>query len=56
MADEHELVVETHIPINFIKSTSEAVEQGAILKMTNPMTATVGTGDGDIPEIGRAHV
>ena len=49
MADEHELVVETHIPINFIKSTSEAVEQGAILKMTNPMTATVGTGDGDIP-------
>ncbi len=48
MADEHDLVVETHIPINFIKSTSEAVEQGAILKMTDPMTATVGAGDGDI--------
>ena len=48
MADEHELLVETHIPINFTKSTSEAVEQGAILKMTNPMTATIGAGDGDI--------
>jgi len=49
MADEHELVIETHIPITFTKSTSEAVEQGAFLKMTNPMTATIGTGDGDIP-------
>ena len=48
MADEHDLLVETHLPIDFTKSTSEAVEQGAILKMTNPMTATVGTGDGDI--------
>lgn len=49
MADEHELVVETHIPINFTKSTSEAMEQGAAMKMTNPMTATVPTADGDIP-------
>ena len=49
MADEHDLLVETHIPINFTKSTSEAVEQGAILRMTNGMVATVGTGDGDIP-------
>lgn len=48
MADEHRLLIETHIPIPFTKSTSEAVEQGAILKMTNPMTATVGTGDGDV--------
>ena len=48
MADKHELIVETQIPINFTKSTSEAVEQGAILKMTNPMTATIGTADGDI--------
>ncbi len=48
MADEHELVVETHIPINFTKSTSEAVEQGAILRMTDGMVATIGTGDGDI--------
>ena len=49
MADEHDLIVETHIPINFNKSTSEAVEQGAALRMTDNMTATVPTGDGDIP-------
>ena len=48
MADEHELVLETELPIPFTKSTSEAVEQGAILKMTDPMTATIGAGDGDI--------
>ena len=49
MADEHELIIETHIPIPFTKSTSEAMEQGAAMKMTNNMTATVPTGDGDIP-------
>ena len=49
MADEHELLVETHIPINFTKSTSEAVEQGAAMRMTDGMVATVPTGDGDIP-------
>ncbi len=48
MADEHELLVETHIPINFSKSTSEAVEQGAALRMTDGMVATIATGDGDI--------
>ena len=48
MADEHELVVETHIPVNFNKATGLALEQGAILKWTNGMVATIGTGDGDI--------
>ena len=48
MADEHELVVETHIPINFTKATGDAFEQGQILKMTDPMTAALGAGDGDI--------
>ena len=48
MADEHDLLVETQIPINFTKSTSEAVEQGAILRMTDGMVATIATGDGDI--------
>ena len=48
MADEHDLLIETELPINFKKSTSEAMEQGAAMKMTNPMTATVPTGDGDI--------
>lgn len=49
MADEHELMIETEIPINFSKSTSEAVEQGAALRMTDGMVATIATGDGDIP-------
>lgn len=48
MADEHELVIETHIPITFTKSTSEAMEQGSIQRMTDGMVATIGTGDGDI--------
>lgn len=48
MADEHDLVIETHIPITFTKSTSEAVEQGAILKMTDPMTATISASDGSV--------
>ena len=48
MADEHELIVETHIPINFTKATGDAFEQGQFLKMTNPMTAALAAGDGDI--------
>ena len=49
MADEHELMIETEIPINFTKSTSEAMEQGACERFTDGMVATVPTGDGDIP-------
>ena len=48
MADEHELVVETHIPINFTKATGDAFEQGQILKATNPMTAALSAADVDI--------
>ena len=48
MADEHELVVETHIPINFTKATGDAFEQGQILKMTNNMTAALAAADVDI--------
>ena len=48
MADEHELMIETELPITFTKSTSEAVEQGAALRMTDGMVATIATGDGDI--------
>ena len=54
MADEHDLVLETELPITFTKSTSEAVEQGAILKLTDPMTAIVGSADGD-PCAGVVH-
>ncbi len=49
MADEHDLVIELELPVNFTKSTSEAVEQGAILRFTDGMVATIATGDGDIP-------
>ena len=54
MADEIDLVIETEIPIPFTKSTSEAMEKGAILKMTDPMTAIVGSADGD-PCAGIVH-
>ncbi|KKL99553.1 hypothetical protein LCGC14_1813240, partial [marine sediment metagenome] len=49
MADEHELLIETEIPINFTKSTSEAMEQGSCQKMTTGMVAAAADGDGDIP-------
>ncbi len=48
MADEHDLVIETELPITFTKSTSEAMEQGSIQRMTDGMVATIATGDGDI--------
>ena len=54
MADEHDLVIETHIPIPFTKATGDAFEQGAILKGTDPMTAVVGSADGD-PCAGVVH-
>ena len=43
MADEHELVVETHIPVNFNKATNLALEQGAIVELADNMTAIVAT-------------
>ena len=54
MADEHDLVVETHIPITFTKATGGAFEKGAILKLTDPMTCIVGSADGD-PCAGVVH-
>ena len=49
MADEHTIVAEASLPINFTKATGEAVEKGAAMRMTDGMVATVPTGDGDIP-------
>ena len=43
MADEHDLLVETHIPITFTKATGLAVEQGQIMELANNMTAIVAT-------------
>lgn len=41
MANEAVLKVETHIPVNFTCSTTTTIEKGAIVKMTNPMTAVL---------------
>lgn len=49
MADEAELVIETHIPIPFTKATGTAFAQGALPKMTDGMVADTSAGDGDIP-------
>ena len=43
MANEHVLVVETHLPVNFNKATNLALEQGAIVELADNMTAIVAT-------------
>ena len=48
MADEAVLKVETHIPVNFTCATGVTIEKGAIVKMTNPMTAVLASADNDI--------
>jgi len=41
MTNEAVLKVETHLPINFTCSTLATIEKGAILKMADPMTASL---------------
>ena len=41
MANEAVLKIETHIPINFTCSTTVTIEKGAIVKMTDTMTAVL---------------
>ena len=41
MTNEAVLKVETHIPINYTCSTLVTIEKGAIVKLTNPMTAVL---------------
>ena len=48
MANEAVLKIETHIPINFTCSTTVTIEKGAIVKLTNPMTAVLSAGLNDI--------
>ena len=48
MTNEAVLKIETHIPINFTCSTTVTIEKGAIVKMTDPMTAVLADGDNDI--------
>lgn len=40
--------METELPIMFTVDNTIAVEKGAILKMADPMTASLANGDGDI--------
>ncbi len=48
MTNEAVLKVETHIPINFTCSTTVTIEKGAIVKLTDPMTAVLSAGANDI--------
>ena len=49
MANEATLVFQTEQPIPFTVSDSTAITKGAILKLTDPMTAALADGVGDIP-------
>lgn len=47
MASETTLVIETAPPIPFTCADGTGIEKGAILKLTDPMTASLADGDGD---------
>ena len=48
MADECLLKAETSIPLNFTCATGVTIEKGAVVKMTDNMTAVLAAGDNDI--------
>ena len=48
MTNEAVLKIETHIPINYTCSTLVTIEKGAIVKLTDPMTAVLSAGNNDI--------
>jgi len=48
MTNEAVLIYETAKPIPFTVADGTGIEKGAILKMTDPMTAVLADGDGDI--------
>ena len=48
MANEAVLMVETQLPVQFTVADGTGIEKGSILKMTDPMTAALSDGDGDI--------
>lgn len=47
MANEATLIHETSIPIPFTVADGTGIEKGAILKMTDPMTAIINSGASD---------
>jgi hypothetical protein len=48
MANEATLIYELEPPIPFTVADNTGIEKGAILKLTDPMTASLADGDGDI--------
>ena len=48
MADEAELIIETELPIMFTCADGTGIAKGAILVMTDPMTAALAAGSEDI--------
>tara|TARA_R100000501_G_C2626258_1_gene119927 strand:+ start:694 stop:1104 length:411 start_codon:yes stop_codon:yes gene_type:complete len=48
MASEAVLIHETELPIPFTVADGTGIEKGALLKMTDPMTAALADGDNDI--------
>ena len=48
MTNEAVLIYETSIPIPFTVADGTGIEKGAILKMTDPMTASLAVADEDI--------
>lgn len=48
MANEHILMMETELPVKFTCADGTGIEQGAVLKMTDPNTAILSDGDEDI--------
>lgn len=47
MALEATLVIETGLPIPFTVADGTGIEKGSVLKLADPMTASVADGDGD---------
>lgn len=48
MANEHTLMVETHVPESFTVADGTGIERGALCKLTDPNTAILSDGDEDI--------
>ena|SRR3990167_3319978 len=47
MANEATLIVEKNYPVNFTVANATGIEKGAILKMTDPMTAIINSAAND---------
>jgi len=48
MADEHVLLVETHVPVPMTVADGTSVTKGSVMKLTDPNTAIINSGDNDV--------